>query len=63
MAERKTPAEMAGEFLREAGVLVAALGLLEKIVASGLVTPEWTGVVLGIGLLLAFLGGIIEVSR
>jgi len=63
MAERKGVAEMAGEFLREAGVLVAALGLLEKVLTGGWPSLGWTASVLGTGLLLAALGAIIEVRR
>jgi hypothetical protein len=49
MAERRTAAEMAGEFLREAGVLVSVLGMLEKIVHGGWPSPAWTAAVLGAG--------------
>jgi hypothetical protein len=63
MSERRTAAEMAGEFLREAGVLVAVLGMLEKIVVGGWPSLGWTVAVLGAGLFLAALGAIIELRR
>ncbi|MGA3124619.1 MAG: hypothetical protein ABSF69_28030 [Polyangiaceae bacterium] len=63
MGERRTAAEMSGEFLREAGVLVAVLGMLEKIVLGGWPSQGWTAAVLGAGLFLAVLGGIIELRR
>jgi len=63
MTERRTAAEMAGEFLREAGVLVAVLGMLEKIVLGGWPSVGWTVAVLVTGLSLAALGGIIERRR
>jgi hypothetical protein len=54
---------MAGEFLREAGVLVAALGVLEKAIQGGWPSPTWTATTLGAGLILALLGAIIEIRR
>jgi hypothetical protein len=63
MGERRSAAEMAGEFLREAGVLVAVLGMLEKIVQGGWPSLGWTVSMLGAGLFLAVLGAIIELRR
>ncbi len=63
MGAPKGLAEMSGDFLREAGVLVAALGVLEKTIAAGLPSWRWTVVVLGLGLFFAGFGAIIERTR
>jgi hypothetical protein len=39
--ERKTLAEMIGEFLREAAVLVAVFAILDRLVQGQAVTTTW----------------------
>jgi hypothetical protein len=56
MAERRGAAEMAGKFLREAGVLVATLGWLEKAIQGGMPSLGWTVSTVGAGLILALFG-------
>jgi hypothetical protein len=57
--ERKTLAEMTGEFLREAAVLVAVFAILDKLVQGQAVTTAWlvgawaiAGAALGTGMLI-----------
>lgn len=61
--ERKGWHEMVGELFREAGVLVAVLGMLEKVLQGGWPGWAWTGAVLGTGLILSTFGVIIEMRR
>jgi len=56
-------AEMLGDFLREAGVLVCVFGVLDKVLQSKPVAAGWFAAVLGLGLILAVIGGIIESRR
>jgi hypothetical protein len=56
--ERKTVAEMSGEFLREAAVLVAVFAILDKLVQGEAITTAWlvgawaiAGASLGTGML------------
>ncbi len=58
-SERKTLAEMIGEFLREAAVLVAVFAILDRLVAEETVTTAWlagawaiAGAALGAGMLI-----------
>jgi len=59
----KSIAEMTGDFLREAGVLVCVFGVLDKVIAKAPVTAYWLSEALGLGLLLVGIGGIIESRR
>jgi len=56
MAERHTIEEMTGEWLREASILVAVFGILDKFLRSEIPTLTWTLSVLAVALIF-FVGG------
>jgi hypothetical protein len=61
--ERRPVAEMAGEALRESGVLVLVFGLLDEAVGDRPLRVLWVGAILSIGVILFVLGLWIERSR
>lgn len=63
MSERRTSAEMVGEALREAGVLTAVFGMLDKFLRDEGPSLRWTAGVLGLALCLFVLGIKIEEKR
>jgi len=63
MSERKSLAEMAGEFLREAAVLIAVFGILDKVLRNEGPTLAWTVAVLAVALILLVGGCILERRR
>jgi len=63
MSERRSTAEIIGDGLREAGVLVAVFGMLDKFVHGEGPSTAWTTVVLTVSLFLFGVGAIIEARR
>jgi hypothetical protein len=59
----KSFAEMAGETLREAGLLVAVFGWLDKAVQGEAFLGVWSWKVLGFAIVLYLLGVMIERRR
>ncbi len=62
-ANRKTAAEMVGEYLREAAVLVAVFAILDKLVQGHVVTLWWSVSAIAISLALLVVGIVIERRR
>ena len=60
-SERKSAAEMIGEYLREAAVLVAVFAILDKLVEGHAVTLTWSVSAIAISLVLLVVG--IEIER
>ena len=63
VAERKSVAEMLGEWMREASVLVAVFGILDKLLRGEGPTSAWTVAVLAVALSFFSWGCIIERRR
>ncbi|MBI4615678.1 MAG: hypothetical protein HY720_18820 [Planctomycetes bacterium] len=61
-AEKKTFAEMAGEFFREASVLVGVFGWLDSLIEDKL-SAEWAAVTVLLMALLLAIGMLIEWIR
>lgn len=61
--ERKSAAEMVGEYLREAAVLVAVFAILDKLVQGHVVTLWWSVSAMSISLALLVVGIQIERRR
>jgi hypothetical protein len=61
--ETKTLAEMIGETLREAALLVAVFGWLDRVVQQEPFWGKWAWTVLGGSAVLYFLGVLIERYR
>ena len=61
--ERKSAAEMVGEYLREAAVLVAVFAILDKLVQGHVVTLWWSVSTFVVSLALLLVGIVIERLR
>jgi hypothetical protein len=60
MTERHTITEMSSEWLREASILVAVFGILDKFLRSETPTWGWTFSVLTVALLFFVIGCTLE---
>ncbi len=60
---RKTVAEMAADWLREASVLVAAFGWLDRAVKGESFSGTWAAGILGFAAVLFAIGAILERVR
>lgn len=63
MSEKKSVAEMSGEFLREAGVLVGVFGFLDELIEDRPLRQIWLGGVVTVTLLLVLAGVALERYR
>jgi hypothetical protein len=63
LAANRTLAEMIGETLREAALLVAVFGWLDRVVQEEPFFGEWAWTVMGLAALLYALGVLIERLR
>jgi hypothetical protein len=63
MAETKTFAEMAGDTLREAAILIAVFAWLDRTVQGEDFLGVWTWKVLGLSTVLFVVGVVIERRR
>jgi hypothetical protein len=61
--EKDTIAEMIAELMREAAVLVAVFGPLERLINEKPLTFSWVFIIVGLVLVLAVAGIAIEVKR
>jgi ascorbate-specific PTS system EIIC-type component UlaA len=61
--QNRTPAEMIGEFLRDAAVLVAVFAPLEKIITGQPLTGRTVLTIVGLVVILAGAGVVVEVRR
>jgi len=63
MSAPKTVAEMAGEFFREAAVLVVVFYPLEELLSTRRPGPWYIGIVFGVSCFLGSLGVVLETRR
>ena len=61
--EKATVAEMIAELLREAAILVAVFGPLERLINDKPLTFSWVFIIVGLVLVLAVAGIWMEVKR